>query len=363
MSRPPVSPVMRPPAPLRQEVRFTHVASGAAIAWASSGQGPALLRTGHWMTHVEYDAVSAIFRPWLERLGRSLKVIRYDERGCGLSDPDTTPLGLEAAVEEIAVVMDASGLERAALLGISGGAAPAIAYAARYPQRVSHLILLGSYSHGIWHRQPTPAQRAYLEAQLQLMELGWGVPNAPVQQFISASMIPDGTPEQVAALNEQQRRACNGVRAAAFMRSRLGLDVRAEIGQVRCPTLVLHAQGDAAVPVELGREVAASIAGARFETLATRNHVPLAGEPAFEHFCDAVAAFVNPVATPDTGAAFTARERALLTLVARGCDNLQVAAELGLADQTVRNALSALYTRLGVEGRSHAVARARDLGF
>ncbi len=352
-----------PPAALRQELRFTHVASGAAIAWARSGQGPPLLRTGHWMTHVEFDAVSAIFRPWLERLGRSLTVLRYDERGCGLSGADTTPLGLEAAVEEISVVMDAAGLERAALLGISGGAAPAIAYAARHPQRVSQLVLLGSYSHGLWHRQPTPEQRAYVQAQIRLMELGWGVRNAPVQQFITASMIPDGTPEQVAALNEQQRRSCNGVRAAAFLQSRLGLDVRAEIGQVRCPTLVLHAQGDAAVSVEHGREVAAAIPGARFESLATRNHVPLAGEPAFEHFCDAVTAFVDPVAIPHDGGAFTSRERKLLALVARGCDNLQIAAELGLADQTVRNALSALYARLGVEGRSYAVARARDLGF
>jgi pimeloyl-ACP methyl ester carboxylesterase len=349
--------------PLRQEVRFAHVASGAAIAWARSGQGPALLRTGHWMTHVEFDAVSALFRPWLERLGRSLTLYRFDERGSGLSGADSTPLGLEAAVEEIEVVMNAAGLERAALLGISGGSAPAIAFAARHPQRVSQLILLGAYSHGLWHRQPTQAQRDYVEAQLRLMELGWGVRDAPVQQFISASMIPDGTPEQLAALNEQQRRSCDGVRAAQFLRSRLGLDVRAEIGQVRCPTLVLHAQGDAAVPVALGREVAAAIPGARFESLATRNHVPLAGEPAFERFCEATVAFVQASAAQPGGPAFTPRERALLALVARGCDNLQIAAELGLADQTVRNALSALYTKLGVEGRSHAVVRARELGF
>jgi DNA-binding CsgD family transcriptional regulator len=205
-------------------------------------------------------------------------------------------------------------------------------------------------------------QREYIEAQARLMELGWGVLNSPVQQFITASMIPDGTPEQVAALNEQQRRSCDGSRAAALFRSRLSLDVRTEIGGVRCPTLVLHAQGDAAVAVALGQEVAAAIPGARFESLATRNHVPLAGEPAFDRFCDAVASFVGPAAG-EGALRLSARERELMALVARGLDNLQIAAELGLAEKTVRNALSALYARLQVEGRSHAVAKARDLGF
>ncbi len=351
-----------PPPPLRQELRFTQVASGARIAWARSGRGPPLVRAGHWMTHVEYDTVSALFRPWLEQLGRALTLIRYDERGCGLSGPDDVPLGLEAAVEELEVVVQASGLEQVALLGISGGAPGAIAYAARHPQRVSKLVLLGAYSHGLMHREPSAQLLAYLEAQYRLMELGWGVQHAPVQQFITATMIPDGTPEQVAALNEQQRRSCDGQRAAAFMRSRVALDVRAELPGVKCPTLVLHAEGDCAVPVELGRELAAAIAGARFETLHTRNHVPLAGEPAFDRFCEAVTAFVG-LQPATVHAGFTPRERELLALVSKGLDNLQIAATLGLAEKTVRNALSALYTRLGVEGRSHAVARARDLGF
>jgi DNA-binding NarL/FixJ family response regulator len=189
------------------------------------------------------------------------------------------------------------------------------------------------------------------------------VRDAPVQQFISASMIPDGTPEQVAALNEQQRRSCDGRQAAAFFRSRLALDVRSELAGVRCPTLVLHAEGDAAVGIECGRELAAAIAGARFESLPSRNHVPLAGEPAFDRFCEAVAEFIGSGVDPAESAPFTSRERQLMALVARGCDNLQIGAELGWADKTVRNALSTLYKRLAVEGRSHAVVRARELGF
>ena len=354
---------MPTPTALRQEVRFTHAASGARIAWARSGHGPPLLRAGHWMTNIEYDSVSALFQPWLERLGRGLTVHRFDERGCGLSGLDAVPPGLESSVEEIGAVIDAAGLPRTALLGVSGGAAPAIAYAARHPDRISHLVLLGGFSHGLLLREPSAAQQAYLEAQLRLIELGWGVRDSPVQQFISASMIPDGTPAQMAALNEQQRRSCDGPRAAAIYRSRLMVDARAEVAAVRCPTLVLHAEGDAAVSVERGRELAAAIAGARFETLRTRNHVPLAGEPAFERFCEAVTEFIGPAAAVEPGRAFTPRERELLALVARGCDNLQIAAQLGLAEKTVRNALSHLYTRLGVDGRTHAVVRARERGY
>jgi DNA-binding NarL/FixJ family response regulator len=143
----------------------------------------------------------------------------------------------------------------------------------------------------------------------------------------------------------------------------LALDVRAEIGAVQCPTLVLHADGDASVNIERGRELAAAIPGACFEALRTRNHVPLAGEPAFERFCEALTEFVMPGSAQVGGRAFTPRERELLALVARGCDNLQISAELGLAEKTVRNALSGLYTKLGVDGRTHAVVRARELGF
>jgi pimeloyl-ACP methyl ester carboxylesterase/DNA-binding CsgD family transcriptional regulator len=348
-----------------QEIRFTHLASGARIAWARSGRGPPLLRAAHWMTHVERDADSAIWGPWLQRLGRGLQCISYDERGCGLSGSDDTALGLDAAVEELLAVADAAGLAQAAVLGISGSAAPAIAMAARHPERVSHLVLLGSYACGMLHRAPSVESMAYHEAVIKLVELGWGKADSAVQQFFTASLVPSATPEQQRALTEQQRLSCDGRRAAAIVRARAALDVRDLLAQVRCPTLVLHAAGDATVAVELGREVAAGIAGARFETLDSHNHIPLAGEPAFERFCQAVEQHLRgqPDNAPRALPGFTPRERELLDWVARGRDNLQIAAELGLADKTVRNALSHLYTKLGVEGRPAAVVRARELGF
>lgn len=194
------------------------------------------------------------------------------------------------------------------------------------------------------------------------MALGWGRHHSAVQQFFASTLVPEATPEQAAALNEQQRLSCDGTRAAAILDARAALDVRAFLPQVRCPTLVLHCDGDAMVPVDRGRELAAAIAGARFEPLRSRNHIPLAGEAAFERFCDAITDFVNgssPVPAPD----FTRRERELLDAVARGLDNLQIAAHLGVADKTVRNALSQLYAKLGVEGRPQAIVRAREMGY
>lgn len=347
---------------LTHELRFSQLASGSRVAWARSGRvgAPTLLRVAHWMTHVEMDLRSALWQPWLQRLGRDLDIVRYDERGCGLSGPDETPLGLDAAVEEVAVVADACGSQSLALLGISGAAAPAIAYAARHPERVSHLVLMGSYTHGLLHREPSADSLAFHEATVRLVELGWGRADPAVQQFFTTRFAPEASPAEAAALNEQQRLSCDGRRAAAILRARVALDVRALLPQLQVPTLVLHSAGDAVVPVELGREMAAAIPGARFETLPSRNHYPLAGEAAFERFCEIVTDFVAAVpARPQ----LTPREQALAALVAQGLDNLQIAAHMGLAEKTVRNALSLLYGKLGVEGRPQAVVRTRDLRY
>lgn len=347
--------------PLTHELRFTQVASGARIAWARSGRvgAPVLVRVAHWMTHVDHDLRSPLWQPLIEKLGRRFEVVRYDERGCGLSSGDDVPLGLEASTEELAAVVQAHGAPRLALFGASGAAAPAIAFAVRHPERVSHLVLLGGFSHGLLHRGVSADALAFHEAQLRLIELGWGRKDPGVQQMFSSRYMPDGSAEQVAALNEQQRLSCDGRRAAAIACARAGLDIRALAPQLRVPTLVLHSEGDLVVPIELGHELAASIPGARFEALRSRNHVPMAPEPAFERFCEAVTAFVcEPASAPG----LTPRERELAGLVAQGLDNLQLAARLGLAEKTVRNMLSLLYTKLGVEGRAMAVVKARDLG-
>lgn len=347
------------PKRLTAELRFARVGSGARIAWAVNGHGPVLLRAAHWLTHVGQDPQSPIWRPWLEALGRRLTVVRYDERGFGSSSADGAVTSLESNVEELEAVVEACGADRVALLGISGAAPSAIAYAVRHPQRVSHLVVLGGFLAGTVARGASADTLAYFEARVQLMRLGWGRSNPAVQQFFTTTMLPEATPEQAAALNEQQRLSCDGERAAAMLRARAALDVRALAPRVACPTLVLHGEGDAMVALEEGRKLAAAIPGARFQTLPTRNHVPMAGEPAFERFCDAVWDFVAPVGARPL---LTAREAELAALVAQGLDNLQISVRLGIAEKTVRNALSLLYAKLGVAGRAQAVARTRDIG-
>lgn len=346
---------------LTHEVRFAHLSSGARVAWARSGRSgaPVLLRTAHWMTHLDYDLRSLLWRPLIERLGRQLEVVRYDERACGLSTADDTPLSLDTAVEEIESVMDAHGGVRFALLGISGGAAAAVAYAARHPERVSHLVLLAGYSHGLLHRDPSAQTLAFYEAQLKLIELGWGRNDPGVQAMFTSRFMPDGNAEQLASFNEHQRLSCDGLRAAAIVRANAAKDARALVGKVLAPTLVLHCEGDAVVPLALGHELAASIPGARFELLRSRNHLPLPQESAFECMCAVITEFVAQKPPP---VQLTPRERELAVLVGQGLDNLQIAARLGLADKTVRNMLSALYTKLEVEGRSMAVVKVRDMG-
>ncbi len=347
--------------PLTHELRFAQVASGARIAWARSGRvgGPVLLRAAHWMTHVDHDLRSALWRPLIERLGRSFELVRYDERGCGLSGADEVPLGIDSAVEELEVVAQAHGAARFALLGISGGAGAALAFAARHPELVSHLVLLAGYSHGLVHREVSPQALAFHEAQLRLIELGWGRKDPGVQHMFTSRFMPDATAEQAASFNEHQRLSCDGLRAAAISRARASQDVRPQLSAVQAPTLVLHCEGDLVIPLALGQELAAGIKGARFEVLRSRNHIPGPPEPAFERLCQVVHEFIHD--KPPLPA-LTAAERALAALVGQGLDNLQIAAHLGLADKTVRNRLSALYAKLGVEGRSMAVVRARDLG-
>jgi pimeloyl-ACP methyl ester carboxylesterase len=347
--------------PLTHEVRFTQVASGARIAWARSGHigAPVMIRTAHWLTHLEHDLHSPTWQPLLQRLGPHLEIVRYDERGCGLSGADEVPPSLEASLEELSAVVAARGAPRFALIGIGSGVAAAVAYAAQNPDRVSHLVLLGGASHGRKHRRASPDVSAFHEAMLELMEQEWNRDNAGMRQLLTGRFMPGGSAEQAALFNQQQRLSCNGARAAAISRAADEADVREWAPAVSVPTLVLHSEGDLVFPLRLGHQLAAAVPNARFEALPSRNHVPLAPEPAFERLCELITSFVCAAATLP---ALTPAERDLATLVGQGLDNLQITAQLGLADKTVRNRLSALYAKLGVEGRAMAVVKVRELG-
>lgn len=350
----------------RQQIRFASTADGVKLAYAESGQGMPLVRAGHWMTHLDWDWQTAVWGPLIQALASRYRLYRYDSRGCGLSDRDVPAVGLEPLVMDLEAVADAAKLERFALFGASQGGAAAIAYAARHPERVSRLVLLDAFSRGSLVRQPGPAQREMVDAMARLVLAGWGQDNAAFRQMFTSQFFPGATREQADAFNELQRLSCAPAHAERLVRANAAMDASSSLAGVRCPTLVLHCRGDARVPFEEGRFIASGIANARFEPLDSMNHTPLLGEPAFGQALELIEEFLAAESGAASGHAFPAlsgREREVVELLARGLDNSQIAAHLGLAEKTVRNNVSAVFEKLGAENRAQAIVRARDAGF
>jgi pimeloyl-ACP methyl ester carboxylesterase len=347
---------------VNQQIRFCKSFDGTRIAYAVSGNGPPLLKAPHWLTHLEYEWHSPIWRPWIEALAREYTLVRMDERGCGLSDRDVGEFSLEAFVRDLEAVADAAGFERYALLGHSQGGAVAIEYAARHPERVSHLVLLGAYLRGSLRRATPPGREAEILAQIKLVEMGWGREDGSYRHMFATQFMPGATLEQLRALSELQKASSSPENAARILRAVFGLQVRAAAPRVRCPALVMHARGDVRVPFDEGRLAATEIPGARFIPLDSVNHILLLHEPAFRQFFDELRGFIL---RPRAGASFpdlTAREAEVLERIAQGLDNGQIAAQLGLSGKTVRNHITHIFDKLGVESRSQAIVLARDKG-
>jgi pimeloyl-ACP methyl ester carboxylesterase/DNA-binding CsgD family transcriptional regulator len=348
----------------KQQIRFCTSPDGVRIAYATTGTGLPLVKAANWLSHLEFDWNSPVWRHWLTELSRDHNFVRYDERGCGLSDWDVPELSFESWVRDLETVVDAIGLERFPLLGISQGASIAIAYAVRHPDKVSHLILHGGYARGRLKRSVTPQQRKEAELMVELAELGWGKENPAFRQFFTTQFIPDGTPEQHRWFNELQRHSTSPQNAVRFLREFREIDVTALAPEVSCPTLVLHPTQDERVPFDEGRQLASLIPGARFVPIESRNHLLLGDEPGWQHWLEAVRAFLPAGSAGDSAfAALTARERELVDLIAQGRDNAQIAARLELSDKTVRNHITSIFAKLGVENRSQAIVLARDAGF
>jgi len=275
----------------RQDIRFCTTADGVRVAYATVGAGPPLVKAANWLSHLEFDWRSPIWRHWIEAMSRDHTYIRYDERGCGLSDRDA-PLSFEAYVADLESVVDACGLERFPLLGISQGGAVAIAYAVRHPERVSHLVLYGAAARGRRARA-TPEENDEMDAVLTLTSIGWGRDNPMYRQMFASRFFPGANEEQMRWFNDICRESTSPEKAVEFMTVNGNLDVQHLQSSVTTPTLVLHARGDASVPFEEGRALAASIAGARFVSLESANHILLADEPAFAAMMHEVRAFLG----------------------------------------------------------------------
>ena len=279
--------------PITQDIRFCRSADGVQVAYATSGSGPALVKTANWLSHLDYDWESPVWRHWLHALSERHRLIRYDERGCGLSDWNVERLSLESKIADLEAVVEACRLERFQLLGISGGGPTSVAYAALYPDRVTHLVLYGAFAQGRQVRAQTVAAKREAELMLELAEVGWGQDDPAFRRVFTTQFMPDSTSEQWEAFDELQRRTSSPQNAARIMAATGMLDVVDIAPQVRVPTLVLHARGDRRSPIEQGRLLAALIPDARLVTLDSSNHILQADEPAWQRFLDEVNAFLG----------------------------------------------------------------------
>jgi pimeloyl-ACP methyl ester carboxylesterase/DNA-binding CsgD family transcriptional regulator len=346
-----------------QDVRFCRSADGTRIAYAVHGCGPPLLLAACWLSHLEFDWQSPVWRGFLADLGRFATVVRYDERGYGLSDRDVADFGLPARVADLEAVADAAGLTRFALLGMSQGGPVAITYATRHRERLSRLVLYGTY--GVAMHRDDAAAVELEETFQQMIKVGWARPDSTFRRVFTTLMIPKASEEQAGWLDDLQAAATSTDNAVRARATRMRADVRDLLPALDLPTLVLHARGDRMVGFAEGRELAARIPGARLVALDSDNHITLSDEPAWPVLVAELSGFLAPdrvAATAATGAlrSLTARELDVLRLVGRGHDNAEVARALSLSVRTVERHLTSVYAKLGLTGRAAragAVAR------
>ncbi len=349
---------------MRQNIRMLRTPDGVNLAWASAGAGPALVRASTWLTHLEYDLDSPVWKHWVHFLAEHFCLIRYDECGCGMSDWSAESYSSDRWYRDFEAVVDAAKPESPfAVLGVSQGGVAAIEYAVRYPERVSHLILCGSYARG-WSERDTSDGAQQFRAIVQLTRLGWGQDNPVYRQLFTSRFVPEGTAEQLDWFNELCRKTTTPEIAAVLLDERSRVNARELLPKVRVPTLVLHAVDDEVVPISEGRLLAAEIPEARFVQLDSRNHILLEHEPAWDRFKEEVLMFVGLEAGAGSEdpvfQALSPREREILVHLAQGATNAQIGERLFISEKTVRNHITRIFEKLGVHSRAQAIVMAKD---
>ena len=350
---------------VQQTIRFIKSFDGARLAVATSGSGAPLIKSANWLSHLEFDWQSPVWRHWFSFLSRGRQLIRFDPRGCGLSDWDVPDLSHAAQVADLEALVDSVGLERFPLLGISQGGAACIEYAVRHPERVSALVLYGCYAEGWAQRDYETRRRG--EALNILIGEGWGQENPAFRQIFASLFIPDASAEQVRWFSDLMRTTTRPDIAVRILEAFGQINVRALLPQVRVPTLVVHARNDARIPYEQGRMLASEIANASFVTLESRNHILIENEPGWARFQQVLDDFLGQpptsIASTQSEVEFTqltTRENTILRLVASGATNSEIAEQLFISEKTVRNHLTNIFDKLGVDSRSKAIVMARD---
>ena len=354
------SPARPVAAAFEQEIRFCRGQDGLRLAYAIHGSGPPLVVVSCWLSHLQHDWQSPVWRHFLDQLGAIATVVRYDERGFGMSDWTVDDFSLEARVGDLEAVLAATGLERFALLGMSGGSAVAMAYATRHPERMSRLILYGTVC-----GEPvtlSPDESAEEETYRSMIRVGWAREDADFRRVFTKRFIPDATEEQMRWFDDLQRMSTSPANAVASRIARQQVDIIDDLPRIAAPTIVLQAVGDRSTTFDNAVSVSSRIPGARLVSLDSRNHILLADEPAWRVFIDEVSAFLEPErrarderTTDRPTEELSPRERDILRLAAEGQTNDEIAIALTLSVRTVERHLSNTYAKLGLSGR---VARA-----
>ncbi|MFL6575080.1 MAG: alpha/beta fold hydrolase [Povalibacter sp.] len=352
---------------LHQSIRYLKTTDGVQLAWATMGSGPQLVKAANWLTHLQYDLESPVWQHWIRFFSQHFRFVRYDERGCGMTQWQVPEVSLPRWADDLEAVISAAAPEGPmTLLGISQGSATCIAYAVKHPERVSHLVLYGGYPTGWAHRGDEEGWRKY-QAIVELVRLGWGSENTAFRQIFTSRFVPDATPEQLDWFNDLCRRTSTPEIAAHLMLARAQIDVRDLLAQVKVPTLVIHALHDDVTPISASRDLAAGIPNAEFIQLESRNHVLLDGEPAWTRFKEVVLEFTGrerqDSSEPESFASLSPREHEVLAGLVAGLSNVEIATQLHLSDKTVRNMLTRIFEKLGVRSRAQAIVLARDRGF
>ena len=278
---------------LEQRIRFCRTSDGERLAYATVGEGPPLVRAAHWITHLDYEWASPVWQHWMEGLSRQRTLVRYDERGCGLSDHDPYDVSLESFVQDLETVVDDLGLERFPLMGLSQGGPVAIEYAHRHPERVSRLILVGAFVKGRRARSFTPQHHREFEMQRELIRLGWGRDEHSFRLYFSSVFMPDADPQLWTDFAELMRRTTSAENALRLFDACLDMDVTQAAAALDLPTLILHGRDDMRIPFEQGVSLASLIRGSRLVPLDTQNHLLRPDEPAWNHLLEEVGPFLD----------------------------------------------------------------------
>jgi pimeloyl-ACP methyl ester carboxylesterase/DNA-binding CsgD family transcriptional regulator len=358
--------------PPPQEIRFTRGRDGTRLALAFHGVGPPLIIVSCWLSHLQHDWESPVWRHFLDDLGELSTLVRYDERGFGMSEWNVTDFSLAARLGDLEAVVDALGFERVSLLGMSDGSPIAMLYAAHHPDRVSRLVLYGTIC---GERVVFEGDKLLEEQTYQgLIQIGWAGADPRFRRVFTQGFIPDATEEQMRWFDELQRQSTSTKNYLAARAARYREDITAEIPKIRAPTLILHAVGDRLKTFDNATEVASLIRGSRLVPLESRNHILLEDEPAWPAFVAEVRAFMEPermrwlasAKAAGTGEAaprepLSGRELEVLRLAADGLANDAIAKVMGLSPRTVERHLSNAYSKLGLVGKPARAAAVAEV--